>query len=136
MTCVMPGHTTPKGGGETFELEYVYNEGGEFVSFTGYRIRTLPPLFIVGKQIVKMLDHRNARARRRDDVIGIRLLKYLDKRFGKFSRLFSIAGIECWLPATCLAIVEHDFATSLPQNLDSAQPHIRKELIDQTGNEE
>jgi hypothetical protein len=79
-----------------------------------------------------MFDHCCTRTGGRDDGIGVRAFKDLNKTPGELLRLAPIPGVKGRLAAARLPLVKNHFAPDTPQYLDHAHTHIRIKLIDET----
>ena len=99
------------------------------------RFRAFAPALVFGEQLVKVMHHRRARARRADDGVAAGLFKDRNETLGQGARFASISGVESGLAAARLPLVEDDFATGTPEHFDRARADGRPQLIYQTGDE-
>ena len=76
---------------------------------------------------IKVAHHGGARCRRADD--DFLIAKKVDELFRQRPCLIPISGIECWLPATRLLLLEFHRIPNPPQDGGHIEANLRTQLI-------
>ena len=108
------------------DLQYARQEFAQFHRPTTHRGCTV--IVVVAQMFIVIADHRNATARRSDDVVVS--VKHVDEFCGERPGLFHVATVCHGLSTASLFCREHNLNAEMFQHRHSCHPDVWIELID------